>query len=281
MLNRRFRECAGVAILALVVCAAPANAQRPAPIARTAACLAATAATRTARSSSISTSPCSPHTTRTSSPTPVKSGFPRFQKSGNVDNGTISLDYTRRAGHTTLDFTGGTSYRYYPSSGQDERIHLVRERGRERETVAADRLQGHRERQLPAVLLAGRRPPPDAGNAGRDSAGIITDYPLVQDSAISASSSASLDHRLSPRASLSADYLALSSHRVPGVGPGYDNWLAGGRYNHKLSSRASMRLGYHYRHLDNRPSPVRASRPTATISTSAWTTRVRCRRLAR
>jgi opacity protein-like surface antigen len=88
---------------------------------------------------------------------------------------------------------------------------------------------------------------------------ITSDYPLAQDSAFALSSSASLDHSVTSRSSFSADYLIrYTTYRT--ADRKYDTWAAGGGYSYRLSSRTSMRFGYHYRRYDNTASGV--SQPT-------------------
>ncbi len=52
-------------------------------------------------------------------------GDPRFQQNGGYGSGTISLDYTKKAGRVTFDFTGGYAYRYYPYVRGVERLQLL------------------------------------------------------------------------------------------------------------------------------------------------------------
>jgi hypothetical protein len=259
MLDRRFRECAGVAILAVVVCAAPVWAQRPRPDRPYRGLFGGNGGDpNSTQQLDLNISLFAAYDQNILADTGQIGIDPRFQKSGNVDNGTISLDYTRRAGHATIDFTGGTSYRYYPSSGQmNGATSFVSGGLTEKLSPVTDFKATESVSYLPFYSL-GAVPGLTPGTPG-DIAPIITDYPLVQDSAISVSSSASLEHRLSPRESLSADYLAQFT-RYRASDRAYDNWLAGGRYSHKLSGRASIRFGYHYRRLAYTVSG--ASQPT-------------------
>lgn len=248
MLDRRFRMCAGATLLALVACAAPAHAQRPRPDRPYRGLFGGNGGDpNSTQQLDLNISLFAAYDQNILADTGQIGIDPRFQKSGNFDNGTISLDYTRRAGHATIDFTGGTSYRYYPSSGQmNGATSFVSGGFTAKLSPLTDFRATESASYLPFYSL-GAVPGLTTGTPG-DVAPIITDYPLVQDSAISVSSSASLARRVSPRSSFTADYLAQFT-RYRASDRAYDTWQAGGGYSHKLNSRASMRLGYHYRRL--------------------------------
>ena len=119
MLNRRFRVRVVGAMLALVVCAAPAHAQRPRPDRPYRGLFGGNGGDpNSTQQLDLNLSLFGAYDQNILADTGQIGIDPRFQRSGNVDNGTLSLDYTRRAGRATVDFTGGTSYRYYPSSGE-------------------------------------------------------------------------------------------------------------------------------------------------------------------
>ena len=253
MLNRRFRECAGIAILAALVCAAPAAAQRPRPDRPYRGLFGGNGAdpnSTQALDLNVSLSAAYDQNVLASGQIALD---PRFEQSGNYENGTISLDYSRRTGRATLDFTGGTSYRYYPSlkemNGTDSFASVgLSAKLSSRTTIHATESASY----LPFYSLGAMTGLPAAPGAV---APITSGNPLVQDSALSLSSSASLDSQLTQRSSFSADYLAAytkyrASQRT------YDNWTAGAGYGYKLSSRTSMRLRYHYSSYDNTVSGV-------------------------
>jgi hypothetical protein len=170
---------------------------------------------------------------------------PRFQKSGGYGGGSVSLDYTRRAGRATFDFTGGTSYRYYPSIREMNGFNSFGSIGLSvKLTSRTDFRLTESASYSPYYSFGGF--PGLAPYAPGDIAPISPDYPLLQQAAISLFSSASIEHRLTPRASLSADYL-LNYVDYRGQNQPFRNWGAGGRFSYRLSSHASARLGYHYR----------------------------------
>lgn len=245
MPNRRLRVRAGAAVLALVVCAATAQAQRPRPDRPYRGLFGGSGANPNSTQQldlNISLFAAYDDNVLASAP---QSGFdPRFQKSGNYDGGTISLDYTRRAGRATIDFTGGSTYRYYPSLSELNSANSFMSVGLSSKLSPRTDFRATESASYSPFYSLGAVPGLTTLVPG-GIAPITSDYPLAQDSALSLMSSAALDHRLTPRASLSVDYLVQytkyrASDRV------YESWLGGGRYSYQLNSRASMRLGYHY-----------------------------------
>ena len=173
------------------------------------------------------------------------SGDPRFQQNGGYGSGTISLDYTKKAGRATFDFTGGYTYRYYPSYEELNGFNTWLSAG------LAAKLSQRTDLRLTESL--GYSPffsfTPSPGMrpiAPGDVAPIDPDNPLAEEPATNAVSSASIEHRLTPRASLSADYNFNYTHYSDRDLP-YQNWGAGGGYTYRLSSRANLSASYHYR----------------------------------
>jgi len=177
--------------------------------------------------------------------TPQGGTDPRFQQSGGFGSGTVSLDYTRRAGRATFDFSGGTGYRYYRSLEEANGFNSFLSVG-----ITA-RLSPRTDLRLSATgnytpyysftPTAGIRPP-----AAGDIVPNNPDNPLAQVSTINASSSAALTRNLTSRSSLSADYNFTYTHYSNNNLP-YQNWAAGGGYSYRLSPRASFTSAYHYR----------------------------------
>jgi hypothetical protein len=172
-------------------------------------------------------------------------GDPRFQQNGGYGSGTISLDYTKKAGRATFDFTGGYTYRYYPSLEELNGFNTWLSAG------LSAKLSPRTDLQLTESLSyspffsftssPGLRPPSPG-----DVAPINPDHPLAQEPATNANSSASLSRRLTPRSSLSADYNFNYTHYSDQNLP-YQNWGAGGGYAYRLGSRANLTATYHYR----------------------------------
>jgi hypothetical protein len=249
MLNCRFQVCAGVAVLAIVVCAVPSYAQRPRPDRPYRGLFGGNGADpNSTQQLDLNISLFGAYDQNILASSGQIGIDPRFQQSGNYDGGTISLDYSLRVARTTFDFTGGTSYRYYPSSSQMNGSSSFVSVGMSAKLSPLTDFRATESASYLPFYSLGAVPGLTAETPGQI-APILSNYPLVQDSAISVSSSASVDHRLTPRASFSADYMVQytkyrASDRV------YDSWLGGGQYGYKLSSRASMRLAYHYSRYD-------------------------------
>jgi hypothetical protein len=176
---------------------------------------------------------------------PQGAADPRFQVAGRYAAGSISADYTRRAGRATFEFTGGTTYRYYPeieemtgfnSFGSIGLVAPLSSRTEFRATASASYSPFYSFAPFPG----------SSPTVSGDLAPISPDYPLFEQPALSLYSSASISHRLTPRSSLSADY-NWSSIDYQTSGLPYRNWGAGGGYSYALTSRAAARAGYHFR----------------------------------
>lgn len=170
---------------------------------------------------------------------------PRFQQSGGYGSGSISLDYTKKAGAATFDFSGGTSYRYYRSLEELNGFNSFASIGLSAKLTAKTDLRLTESAAYSPYYsfspLPGARPP----SAG-DIVPINPDNPLAEEPAVSLVSAASITQRLTPRSSLSGDYSLnytdYSNRDLP-----YRNWSAGGGYSYRWSSRADLRASYHYR----------------------------------
>ncbi len=109
MLNRRI--LAFVAVLALVVCAAPADAQQASRPYRG----LFGGSGQGPQSLGLNMSFFGAYDSNVLASQPTGNVDPRYQQSGGYGGATASLDYNRNVGQTVFDFSGGTSYRYYPS----------------------------------------------------------------------------------------------------------------------------------------------------------------------
>ena len=170
---------------------------------------------------------------------------PRYQQSGGYGNSTLSLDYTKRLGRASFDFTGGTSYRYYPSIKEFNGFSYFASLGfsaklGNRTTLNATESGSY----MPFFTFSpfSGVTPVDPGTV----APIDPQQPLVNQAATMLSSTAALEHRLTPRNTLSADYSFAYADYQNRDKP-FRNWAVGGQYRYRLSPRATLKLGYHFR----------------------------------
>jgi hypothetical protein len=176
---------------------------------------------------------------------PSYTGDPRFQQSGGYGAGSISLDYTKRAGKADVDFTGGTSYRYYPSIEEMTGFNSWGSVGftvrlSSRTTFSATESVAY------SPFYSFSAFPGNSPQAPGGVVPIVPEYPLAEEAAISVYSSASFEHRLTPRSSLTADYVYTSTDYRSRDLP-FRDWGAGGTYAYRFNSRAGLHLGYHFR----------------------------------
>jgi hypothetical protein len=170
---------------------------------------------------------------------------PRFQVGGRYAAASVSLDYSKRAGRATFDFTGGTTYRYYPSISEMTGFNYYGSIGLTAPLSTRTELRATESVSYTPFYSFGPFPGATPSVPG-GVAPISPDYPLFEQPALYLYSAASLAHRMTPRSSLSADYTWSSiDYRTQDLP--YRNWGAGGGYSYALSSRASVRAGYHYR----------------------------------
>jgi hypothetical protein len=170
---------------------------------------------------------------------------PRFQVPSGYGAASLSLDYSKRTGRVTFDFSGGTEYRYYGNVKEMTGFNWYGTAGFSaklssrtdfRATESASYTPYYSFAPFPGLS------PPVPG----DIAPISPDYPLLQQAATYYNSMASFEHRLTPRSSIRADYF-WSGVDYSNASQQYRNWNAGAGYSYKLTSHASARLGYHYR----------------------------------
>jgi hypothetical protein len=171
---------------------------------------------------------------------------PMFQESGGYAGAMFSLDYWKRGERGSLDVTGGSSYRYYPSlselTGFDHRASLgFTWRFSDRTSFGATESVGY------SPYYSFRNFPGLSTSAVGQAAPAAGEFPIDYRPAITYSSSASIDHRLTRRATLSADYsLLYTDFRTEGA-KSFDDWRVGSTFNYRLTRNATARLGYHYR----------------------------------
>lgn len=244
ILDSRFRAAA----LAVVVClaAAPAAAQRPRPDRPYRGLFGGNGADPTSNQQfDLNVSLFGAYDDNVLAGRSTSDLDPRFQKSGGYGGSTVSLDYTRKAGRASVDFSGGTSYRYYPSIKELNGFNTFASVGLTvKLTPKTDFSASESVSYSPFYSIGGF--PGLSTAAPGDVAPIVPDYPLLEDSALFAASSASIAHRLTARSSLSADYV-FSYVDYRNRNQPFRNWGAGGQFSYRLSSRATAHLGYHYR----------------------------------
>lgn len=167
---------------------------------------------------------------------------PQYQRSGAFANGSLSLDYTRRVGGSSIDVSGGSSYRYYPSLKEMNGASYFLSVG------ASIKLGGKTTLRL--TESGSYTPYFSYGLFAAQEAGTV--YPIDPQQALSnlsavmAYSSASLERRLTPRASVSADYSFDYSEYSSRARP-FKNTGAGATFRYRLTPRSGFRAGYHYR----------------------------------
>lgn len=246
MSNARLLARAGVVVLALVVCAADAAAQRPRPDRVYRGLFGGNGANpNSAQQLDLNISLLGAYDDNVLADSSQVGVDPRFQKSGAYGTGTVSLDYSRRASRVTFDVTGGTSYRYYPSLSELDGANTFVSAGVSAKLTSRTDVRATESVSYSPFYSFGDFPG-QAGASPGDIAPIASDYPLASNAAIALFSMAEISHRLTPRVSLTADYSLQhtdfrSSHQV------IDAWTAGGKIGYQLTSHATAKFGYHYR----------------------------------
>jgi hypothetical protein len=182
---------------------------------------------------------------------------PRFQQSGGYRGVSVSLDYSKRTDQASVELSGGTAYRYYPSVEEMTGFNSWGSAGFTVKLGARTTLSGTESVSYSPFYSFGRWPGLTPAGPGQ----IIStnpDYPLLEQAAWSFYSSAGLEHRVTPRSSLYVDY-NLSNTKYDAQALAYRSWSAGGRYTYRLNRAASLRLGYHFRRA--RSGPYYGNRP--------------------
>ncbi len=244
MLTSRFRIGAAVLVFALLVCA-PALAQRPRPDRPYRGLFGGNGADpNSTQQFDLNVSFFGAYDDNVLADRSQSGIDPRFQKSGGYGGGIVSLDYTKRAGRATFDFTGGTSYRYYPSIKEMDGFNSFASVGLTAKVSSRTDFRATESASYSPFYALGALPGLAATVSGQV-APISPDYPLIPQSAVSLYSSASLDHRFTSRSSFSTDYM-VDYIDYRSASPSFDNWAAGAGYSYRLSSRTTARLGYHY-----------------------------------
>jgi hypothetical protein len=235
-----------VAVLMVVVCAPLASAQRPRPDRPYRGLFGGNGANpNSSQQLDVSLSFFGSYDDNVLATTPQGVSDPRFQQSGGFGSGSISLDYTKKAGRASFDVSGGTSYRYYRSLEELNGFNSFAGIGLSAKLSAKTDLRLSESVNYTPYYsftsLPGLRPPGPG-----DIVPSNPDNPLAEEPAVSAYSAATITQRLTPRSSLSGDYYFnytdYSNRDLP-----YRNWSAGGDFGYRLSTRTSVRALYHYR----------------------------------
>ncbi|HSK08254.1 MAG TPA: hypothetical protein VK911_01660 [Vicinamibacterales bacterium] len=170
---------------------------------------------------------------------------PRVQKSGGYGGGDLSLGFGARGERASLNLSGSTSYRYYPSMDSLTGFNYSGSAGFSlrlsgRTTFRASESIGY-SRFYSFGSFPGLAP-----QVPGDLIATSTDFSLVERPAVSLFTSAALDHRLTQRATFTANYHLRHVDYREEDRPLRD-WGGGAGLSYRLSRRASARLGYHYR----------------------------------
>jgi hypothetical protein len=170
---------------------------------------------------------------------------PRYQKSGGYGASTLSFDYSKRVGRGSVDLSAGTSYRYYPSIKELNGFSYFASVGFSAKLGGRTTLNATESGSyMPYFAFS-----PFSGVTPQEPgtvAPINPQQPLLDQAATMISSSASLEHRLTPRGSLSADYSFNYSDYQNRVNP-FQTWAVGGQYRYRLNPRSTFKVGYHFR----------------------------------
>ncbi len=238
MLNRRI--LAFVAVLALVVCAAPADAQQASRPYRG----LFGGSGQGPQSLGLNMSFFGAYDSNVLASQPTGNVDPRYQQSGGYGGATASLDYNRNVGQTVFDFSGGTSYRYYPSYKAMNGANSFASAGLSTKLSPRTTLKATESAAYSPYYSLGALPGAPPGQTG-DVAPINPEYPLLQQSIISLYSSGSLAYQTSARSSFAADY-SINYRDYRSRDSHYSNWLAGGTYSYLMTRYTSAQFAYHY-----------------------------------
>ncbi len=170
---------------------------------------------------------------------------PRFQQSGAYEGGELRLRYVNGGPKGSVDFGAGTTYRYYQAlkelTGFDDWASV----GFTLRLASRTALRATETMAYTPYYSFGVFPGLSPAVPGQ-SVSASPEYSLLKRPAIGYSSSASLDHRLTPRATLSADYSFTYTDFRNEQDP-YRNWSVGGSFVYRLTPSVNARIGYHYR----------------------------------
>jgi hypothetical protein len=169
---------------------------------------------------------------------------PRFQKSGAYESVSLALDYLETDTYGSLDFSGGGSYRYYPSVKQMTGTDFWASTGLSaklspRDTVRMSAVGSY----MPYYTF-------DPYSSQTTQAGDVllpsSQQSLIGRAAIRASVSTAYDHQFTKRATMAFDgSIGLTDFRHEAER--YKDYAVGGRFVYRLSTRMSAKLGYRYR----------------------------------
>jgi hypothetical protein len=233
-----------VAVLTLFVCL-PASAQRPRPDRPYRGLFGGNGADpRSTQQLDVSLSFAQAYDDNIVAAAGQGTGDPRFQQDGSYGLGTMSLDYSKRAGRVTFEVSLGTGYRYYRSY---EVLNGLTSFG---SVGLAARLTPRTDVRLStsgtyAPYLSFTRSASVRLPAAGDIITNVPDNPVTGDRSVSLSSLASINRIVTPRLSFTADYgQAFTDSRSGDMS--YRNWSAGAGSSYRLGSRAAFTSSYHY-----------------------------------
>lgn len=170
---------------------------------------------------------------------------PRFQQGARYGGGDLSIAYGRRGQRASFDLGAGSNYRYYPSVENLTGFQHWASAGFSAKLGGRSTLRASQSASYSPYYQFASFPglvPQAPGQAGVAN----PDFALVERPAITYVTSAGIDHQLTRRASVSADYhLRYTDFRREDQ-PLRD-WRAGGSFGYRLTRHATARLGYHYR----------------------------------
>ena len=246
MNDARLVARAGLVVLALLVCAAPALAQRPRPDRAYRGLFGGNGADPNApQAFDLNASLFGAYDDNVLADAGQATTDPRFQKSGAYTGGSVSLDFTRHRGRVALDSSAGTTYRRFFSTKQLTGFNSFGSLGLGVQFSPRTDFRTSESVSYSPFYSYGAFPGLGPSAPG-DVIPISPDYPLFEQHVLSLASASSIERHLTRRSSLSADYL-VSYRSYSGGRQPFVTWRAGGKYSHDVTRYASVNLGYHYR----------------------------------
>jgi hypothetical protein len=169
---------------------------------------------------------------------------PRFQKSGAYESVSLALDVSQGDSRGNVDFSGGGSYRYYPSIKQMTGTDFWASIGTSAKLSSRDSIR---------MSAVGSYTPYyafDPYSSQTTEAGDVllpsSQQSLLGRAAIRTSVSTAYDHQFTKRATLAFDgSIGLTDFRNESTR--FKDYAVGGKFSYRLSTRMSAKLGYRYR----------------------------------
>jgi hypothetical protein len=184
---------------------------------------------------------------------------PRFQASGTLGGAQLGLDFTRRTKRSSVDFSGGGAYRYYPTAGRFNGWNGWGAAAFSVDLTTSTTLAARESAYYsPYFSLAQFSSLPNLG-IEVETFFLNRDMALLEYPATTFLSTASLSHRVTPRASWVIDYSLRYVDFRERANSIYDG-NGGGAFRYRLNRQANFHAGYHYRRgtlgllLGDRPS---------------------------